>query len=169
MKTRDDPIDLFRWLLRPNPRRFLTVWYTVWLVLSLKAFVVNWLIRHQPIRIAWMPVTGPVETCYLLAEIGVVGAIVWQAWRFERANWRLAFIYEWYSLAELSLSLVNPHLWNYAMSQMLGLPFTWNDAATTLMSHVGFVAFYGFVHHGLPLLVLRKVIKPQPASLVNSY
>ena len=161
----------WKWLFEPNPKRFLAVWYTVWLALSLKAFVVNWLIRHQPIRIGWIPVTGPVETFYLLAEIVVVGAIVWQAWRLEKADWRLAFLYEWYSVIEIGASLLNPRLWTYAMNQMWckpvtffgetlfpsGAPIVWNDAVTTLISHVGFVAFYAFIHHGLPLLVLYQV------------
>lgn len=174
-KIWDRIIDFFRWLLRPNPARFLAVWYTAWLVFGLKAFVVNWLIRHQPIRIAWVPVSGPVETLYLLAEIGLVGAIVWQAWRLERANWRLAFIYEWYSLVEISLSLLNPQLWTYAMNQMWCKPViffgmtvfdytlpscqtsaAWSDATTTLISHAGFVVFYAFIHHGLPLLMLYQ-------------
>ena len=162
-----------RGLLRPDPRRFLRVWYTVWLVFGLKAFVVNWLIRHQPIRIAWLPVTGPAETLYLLIELAVVGCIVKQAWRFERADWRVAFLYEWYSLAEISLSLANPHLWTYAMNQMwckplslfgetlvpCGGPIVWSQTSQALASHVGFVAFYAFVHHGLPLLVLSQVVR----------
>ena len=171
-KALDTGMRWLRWLLRPNPRRFLAVWYTVWLVLGLKAFVVNWLIRHQPIRIAWVPVTGPAETVYLLAEIGVVSAIVAQAWRFDRANFGLAFLYEWYSLIEIGLSLLNPALWTYAMNQMWCTPwvffgktlyppcqasFVWNDAMTTLISHVGFVAFYAFLHHGVPLLMLYQV------------
>ena len=150
-------MQLWKWLLEPNPRRFLAVWYTVWLGYSMKALVVNWLIRQQPIRIAWVPVTGPLETIYLLAEIVVVGAIVGQAWRFERANWRLAFIYEWYSLVEISLSLLNPTLWTYAMNQIWSTPLVWNDAVTMLMTHIGFVAFYAFLHHGLPLLMLYQV------------
>lgn len=177
-----------KWLLRPNPGRFLAVWYTAWLVFGLKAFVVNWLIRHQPIRIAWIPVTGPVETLYLLAEIVVVGAIVWQAWRFGKANWQLAFIYEGYSLVEIGLSLFNPGLWTYAMTQMWCKPTTffgmtlfdytlpscqasaWSDAATMLMNHAGFVVFYAFFHHGLPLLMLyqatrQRVGRVQPAVL----
>ena len=75
-----------KWLFRPNPRRFLVVWYSVWLLLSVHAFVVNWLIHHQPIRLAWIPVSGPVETLYLLAEIIVVSLIVVQAWRLDRGK-----------------------------------------------------------------------------------
>ena len=177
MNIRDRIVDFFRWLLRPNPHRFLVVWYTAWLGFSLKGFFVNWLICHQPIRVAWVPVTGPVETLYLLAEIGVVGTIAWQAWRFERANWRLAFIYEWYNLLEISLSLLNSRLWTYAMNQMWCKPVTffgmtvsqhlppscqasaWNDAAAVLLSHASFVAFYAFIHHGLPLLILAQAAR----------
>ena len=170
------------------------MWYTVWLVLGLKAFVVNWLIRHQPIRIAWVPVTGPAETLYLLIELAVVGWIVWQAWRFERADpstrpstgsglardsaypgetawlhWRAAFLYEWYSLAEIGLSLANPHLWTYAMHQMWGVSALRHPTGQTLTVHVGFVAFYAFMHHGLPLLVLGKLSRQaQPLPLPPS-
>lgn len=172
MKSNSVPT-LLRSILRPNPRRFLAVWYTLWLGYALKGFFVNWLVRQQPIRIAWMPVTGPAEGLYLLAEIAVVSAIVWQAWRFERANWRLAWLYEWYSLIELGLSAANPHLWTYAMNQMWGKPLTlfgatlmpgaapviWSDATASLVSHLGFIAFYAFMHHGLPLLVLSRVAR----------
>ena len=159
--------------LRPEPRRFLAVWYTVWWAYAWKGFCVNWLMRRQPIRIAWLPVTGPVETLYLFIELAVVGAIVWQAWRFDRADWRLAFLYEWYSLAEISLSLANPRLWTYAMNQMwckplslfgetivpCGGPFLWSQTGQALLSHAGFVAFYAFAHHGLPLLVLTQLAR----------
>mgnify|MGYP001573918033 CR=1 FL=1 len=45
------------------------------------------------------------------------------------------------------------------MHHMLGQP------ATTLLSHVGFVAFYAFVHHGVPLLMLYRAhtISPRPS------
>lgn len=184
MKTRDNVVNLFRWLLRPNPGRFLAIWYTVWLGFSLRGFVVNWLIRHQPIRIAWIQITGPIETLYLLAEIGVVGAIAWQAWRFERANWRPAFIYEWYSLAEIGLSLLNPRLWTYAMHQMWCQPPTFfgmslsehlppscqasaalSDAAMVMSGHIGFVVFYAFIHHGLPLLMLFQATSRRSSRL----
>ena len=164
-----------RWLskwFQPEPRRFLAVWYTVWLGYDLKGFFVNWLIRHQPIRIAWMPVSGAAETLYLLAEILVVGYLAAQAWRFSKTSWwRVAFIYEWYSLAEIGLSMVNPRIWTYAMNQMwckpLSLfgetiqpcrePIIWSDAQNVLIGHLGFIALYAFVHHGLPLLVLRRL------------
>ena len=37
-------VRLWKWLFQPSPRRFLAVWYTAWLGVSLKACVVNWLI-----------------------------------------------------------------------------------------------------------------------------
>ena len=171
------PLIFLNQLLQPNPRRFLALWYTAWLGYGIKGFVVNWLIRRQPIRIAWVPVTGSVETVYLLAEIIVVAAIVWQAWRFERANWRLAFLYEGYSLVEISLSLFNPHLWTYALNHMWCSPVNifgqmyqscqpvvWSQAPHILASHLGFIAFYAFMHHGLPLLMLMKVRLEQEVS-----
>ena len=170
---------LWQWVFRPDPRRFLAAWYAVWLAYSLKGFFVNWLIRHQPIRIAWAPVTGAVETAYLLAEIVVVAIIVWQAWRFEKADWRLAAGYEWYSLIEIGLSALNPRLWTYAMNHMwcqstvlFGQtvrpcpgPVVWSDTLNMLLSHLGFMIFYAFVHHGLPLLVLGQL---KPRSTISS-
>lgn len=161
----------WQWIFRPEPRRFLAVWYSVWLIYSLHGFVVRWLIHQQPIRVGWLTLTGPAETCYLLAEMTVVGAIVWQAWRFERANWRLAFVYEWYSLIEIGLSLLSPRLWTYALNQMWcqptilfgqtmtpsHSPIVWSGTLTTLVLHLSFVAFYAFMHHGVPLLMLYRV------------
>ena len=81
-----------------------------------------------------------------------------------RLHWRLAFLYEWYSLAEISLSLANPHLWTYAMHRMWGVPALWHPASQALAVHVGFVAFYTFMHHGLPLLVLGKLSRQAQLS-----
>ena len=159
-----------RWLLQPNPRRFLAVWYTLWLGYALKGFFLNWFLRRQPIRIAWVPVTGWVEGLYLFGELAIVGHIAWQAWRFERADWRLAFLYEWYSLVEIGLSALHPSLWTYAMTQMWHRPAVgWSQGWPVLASHLGFIAFYAFIHHGLPLLVLRQLAlqgKPSVAAAV---
>ena len=185
------------------------MWYSVWLGYALKGFFVNWLTRHQAIRVAWLPVTGPAAGFYLCVELLVIGAIVRQAWRVARAvpavaprpsavggmvvlspmggrdvaplgagalvpwalpvglHWRVAFLYEWYSLEEIGLSLVHPRLWTSAIHQMWGVPALGHSPGQALAIHVGFVAFYAFMHHGLPLLVLSKLSRqaqPLPAA-----
>ena len=157
-ETGDRIVTFFRWFLQPNPRRFLALWYSVWWIYGLKGFFVNWLIHHQPMRLGWMTVAGPLEGAYLVGEMAVVGTIAWQAWRRVEAGWRIAMIYEWYSLAEIGVSMLNPHLWTYALNQMWGQQVVWSPAPNILISHLGFVAFYAFMHHGLPLILLGQAI-----------
>ena len=168
-------------LLQPNPRRFLAVWYTLWLGYELKGFFLNWLVRRQAIRVVWVPVTGWVEGLYLFIELAVVGGIVYQTWRFQRADWRLAIGYECYSLAEIGLSMLNPRLWTFALNRMWCAPLVlfgehlspcrsaiaWSGAAPIVASHLGFIAFYALMHHGLPLLVLLQAIRrDEPSAAV---